>query len=175
MQTDLTHNRTITFLQCLGRNDRLSEDQAEKGAKDNEQSIITKVNSHEILCTARNTNCPIWHSFWLTSKPVTISYQIDGLIHLSMSDLQFVTSTLMTGTQQVSETLAVSPPTMWLTGTGQFSKFVHCESLKFHLSQANFFSMFKLIGHTLPSTLCVVNIKSVSLQICILPIEEFKN
>jgi hypothetical protein len=90
----------------------------------------------------------------------------------------------MTGTEQVSETLAVSPPIetlavsppmMWLTGRGQFSQFVHGESLKFHLSQANFFSMFKLFGHTLPSTIRVVNIKSISLQICILSIEEFRN
>jgi hypothetical protein len=92
-----------------------------------------------------------------------------------MSDLQLLTSTLMTGTKQVSKTLAVSPPMMWLTGRGQFSQFVHCESLKFHLSQANFFSMFKLIGHILPSTICVVNIKSISLEICILSIEEFRN
>lgn len=53
-------------------------------------------------------------------------------------DLQLLTSTLMRGTVQVSETLAVSPSMMWLTGRGQFSQFVHCESLKFHLSQANF-------------------------------------
>ena len=91
-----------------------------------------------------------------------------------MSDLQLLTSTLMTGTEQVSETLAASPPMMWLTGRGQFSQFVHCESLKFHLSQDNFFSMFKLFGHILPSTIRVVNIKSVSLQICILSIEESK-
>jgi len=43
MQTDLTHNPTITFLQCLGRKDRLSEDQAEQGAKYDEQSITPKV------------------------------------------------------------------------------------------------------------------------------------
>jgi len=84
MQTDLTHNPTITFLQCLGRNDRLLEDQAEKGAKDNEQSIILKVKSHKISCTARNKNCPIWHPFWLTSQQMKISYQIDGFIHLSV-------------------------------------------------------------------------------------------
>lgn len=58
MQTDLIHNPTITFLQCLGWKDRLSEDQAEQGAKDNE-SITPKVKSNKISCTARNKNCPI--------------------------------------------------------------------------------------------------------------------
>jgi hypothetical protein len=59
MQNNLTHNPTITFLQCLGRKERLSKDQAEQGAKDDEKSINPKVKSHEISCTARNKNCPI--------------------------------------------------------------------------------------------------------------------
>jgi len=86
-----------------------------------------------------------------------------------MSDLQLLTSR---ETEQVSGTLAIM---MWLTDRRQFSQFVHCESLKFHLSQANFFSMFKITGHILPSTIRMVNIILITLKTCILSIEEFRN
>jgi hypothetical protein len=83
MQTDLTHNPTITFLQCLGRKDRLLEDRAEQGAKDEEQSIAPKSKKSQGIMHSKGIRTA-QSDTRLTSKPVKIRYQIDGLIHLSI-------------------------------------------------------------------------------------------